>query len=183
MDVRLNNCDIKSMGDTSWDYKGHFPSEMSSTDRECSLKFLTIRERLLGKEALESLNGLLSQAPQLQRLVLVQNDWPMNAGALVVESLQKDPSSDAVQFLDLTGSLDSGGDSALQAIGELLESTSASGGLRQLILAGTPQVLNLTPIARALETNSSLTVLDLSHNRLERGERLGQALQHNHTLQ
>jgi Ran GTPase-activating protein (RanGAP) involved in mRNA processing and transport len=83
-----------------------------------------------------------------------------------------------LESLDLSG-LDVDED-GVEAIGNLVK---ASNGMKSLSLSELPQVIDVSFLADALLSNTTLIQLDLSSNRLSHGDTLSKALQTNQTLQ
>lgn len=183
VDVSLKDCDLATTCLRRSDENYFTTNDLNGSNASSSscLRDLTITGCVLGEDAIQCLRRLLLNTTQrLQHLVLVKNDLPLHAGKVVAESLMDHIS---LESLNLSG-LD-GGKDAIEAIGRLLQSSPNSTvcrttSLKRLNLSENPQLIDVTPLARALKINTTLMELDLSLNRLVNMGALAEALCQNH---
>jgi Ran GTPase-activating protein (RanGAP) involved in mRNA processing and transport len=125
---------------------------------------------------MDALVEMLSSSPSLEQFSFLKAEAPLSAGRLIAQSLLVDHCK--LESLDLSG-LDVDED-GVEAIGNLVK---ASNGMKSLSLSELPQVIDVSFLADALLSNTTLIQLDLSSNRLSHGDTLSKALQTNQTLQ
>jgi Ran GTPase-activating protein (RanGAP) involved in mRNA processing and transport len=124
---------------------------------------------------MDGLVEMLSSSPSLEQFSFLKAKVPLSAGRLIAQSLLD---HGKLESLDLSG-LDVDED-GVEAIGNLVKATNA---LKRLTLSELPQVIDVSFLADALLSNTTLIELNLSSNRLSHGDTLSKALQTNQTLQ